>query len=101
MNAEQQEHGRPCSRLIRLEEQHAMFKWWQEQQNGTLREIRSALAAMDKKMDDRFAALEEKFDAKFERGKRPTAELQTWVRNALWALVLFAAGLISSHVVFK
>ncbi len=112
---EEQQHPVPCEHLIRVQEKQAMFEWWQKEQNGTLKEIKATLLALDAKMDARLEALvakmdsrldaqdaanlarfdatSAKIDARAEAARAPGAELGTWIRNTLWALLLFVAGI--------
>lgn len=89
----------PCEALVRVQEKQKMFEWWQKEQNGTLKDIKRTLLALDKKVDDKIDGLANKIDAKSEAARVPATETGLWIRNALLSVVMFLMGLLASAVV--
>ena len=105
-----QTRRQPCEGLLEVKAKQDMFKWWQEQQNGTLKDIKASVAGLDKKFDDKtdtlvkridekVDALVERIDAKVAGATRPQTEMQTWVRNSLYGALIFVAGVLANSVV--
>jgi hypothetical protein len=43
--------------------------------------------------------LGQRLDAKVAGAEKPQTELQIWVRNSLFGLLIFVAGLLANHLI--